>query len=84
MGEHDSIDINMTIDSILAQYPLAAEVFTALGMACVGCVFSRFHTLVDAAVIYQLNHEQILNLLYDRLGSSHPSQSAGEPPVAAI
>jgi hybrid cluster-associated redox disulfide protein len=40
------------IETLLDAYPKLAEVFNAHGMACVGCVFGRFHRLADAAAIY--------------------------------
>jgi hybrid cluster-associated redox disulfide protein len=55
------LDAHMFIDSILDRNPMLAEVFNAHGMACVGCVFSRFHSLADAAAIYGLNLEQLLS-----------------------
>jgi hybrid cluster-associated redox disulfide protein len=70
MADQDkqAIDSDMVIDSLLEHYPVSAEVFTGLGMACVGCVFSRFHSIEDAAVIYQLNSEHLLDAIYNRLG----------------
>jgi len=49
------LEPNMTIEVILNRVPKLAEVFNAHGMACVGCVFSRFHTLVDVAAAYELD-----------------------------
>lgn len=66
--DKQAIDADTEIDSLLDHYPVAAEVFTGLGMACVGCVFSRFHSIEDAAVIYQLNSEYLLDAIYNRLG----------------
>ena len=49
------LEPNMTIDVILDRDPKLAEVFNARGMACVGCVFSRFHNLIDVAAAYELD-----------------------------
>lgn len=55
------LDKGMTIDTLLNLCPRLAEVFNRYGMACVGCVFSRFHTLSDAAAIYGLDDTVLLN-----------------------
>ena len=51
------------IDDLLNSYLNLAEIFNEHGMACVGCVFCRFHTVADAARIYQLDE----SLLVDKL-----------------
>ena len=51
------------IDDLLNSCPKLAEIFNEHGMACVGCAFSRFHTVADAAWIYQLDE----SLLADEL-----------------
>ena len=65
----------LVIDMLIDLYPVCAEVLVNFGMACVGCVFSRFHTLEDAAAIYQLDYDQILAALHDPLGGSPPLMS---------
>jgi hybrid cluster-associated redox disulfide protein len=64
------LEPNTTIDVILDQVPKLAEVFNASGLACVGCVFSRFHTLVDAAAAYKLDVDTFIGnlaLMYDKV-----------------
>jgi hybrid cluster-associated redox disulfide protein len=58
-------DADTLIESVVDRFPKLAEVFNEYGMACVGCVFSRFHSLADAAPIYHLD----VNALID--GLSH-------------
>ena len=41
-----------TVDEVLARRPLAAKVFLARRMHCVGCDLARFETLAEAAGIY--------------------------------
>ena len=54
---------NTTIDVILNECPKLAEIFNAHGMACVGCVFSRFHNLVDVAAAYKLDVDTLISEL---------------------
>jgi hybrid cluster-associated redox disulfide protein len=70
--EQQVIEATVVIDTLIDHYPPSAEVLVSFSMACVGCVFSRFHTLEDAAVIYQLDPEHVLDALYARLGWSRP------------
>ena len=65
---------NTIIDSILVQYPKLAEVFNQHGMACVGCVFSRFHTLADAAAIYHLDVDRLIGDLSQQFSSLYDSE----------
>lgn len=63
-------EATMIIDSVLERSPKLAEVFNAHGMACVGCVFSRFHSLADVATLYHLDVDRLiheLSLKYDSL-----------------
>jgi hybrid cluster-associated redox disulfide protein len=45
----------MIITDVLERWPAAAEVFTAHGMACVGCAVAPFYTIGDAALVYRLD-----------------------------
>ena len=54
---------NMTINVILDRAPKLAEVFNARGLACVGCVFSRFHNLIDVASVYKLDVDTFIGEL---------------------
>ena len=54
-------DADTVIDSIVDRFPKLAEVFNGYGMACVGCAFSRFHSLADAAPIYHLDVDCLID-----------------------
>jgi hybrid cluster-associated redox disulfide protein len=49
------------VASLLAEIPQAVAVFLRHGMACVGCSMAKFETLQDAARIYGLDPESLLN-----------------------
>ncbi len=77
MQPDSPFDKNSLIDALLDKYPKLAEVFNAHGMACVGCVFSRFHSVADAAAIYKLDPESLIAELshkYRRLTNSSHSE----------
>ena len=61
------IDSKTLIDTLLDRYPKLAEVFNAHGLSCVGCVFSRFHSLGDAATIYHLDEKYLINELSHKM-----------------
>lgn len=63
MKEMLPFDKNTLISPLLDAYPKFAEVFNAHGMACVGCVFSRFHCLAQAAAIYRLDADRLISEL---------------------
>jgi hybrid cluster-associated redox disulfide protein len=52
--------LRMPIADLLRRWPTLAQVFIAYRMACVGCDFSKFHTVEDAARIYPLQAEAFL------------------------
>lgn len=57
--------------------PRYAEVFLAFGMACVGCTFSRFHTVADAAAIYTVD----VGTLVDALNQQDQGQADRDGPA---
>ena len=63
MNTNFRMEATTIIDRLLNSCPKLAEVFNGHGMACVGCVFSRFHTIADAATIYQLDPSRLLDEL---------------------
>ncbi len=79
MQASPSINADTIIDSLLEQSPKLAEVFNAHGMACVGCVFSRFHCLADAGAIYHLDVQELINELSHKAAAlpSGPVNRAG-------
>jgi hybrid cluster-associated redox disulfide protein len=68
MSDQANIDPAMPVDTFLSHFPQATAVFVAYGMACAGCLLSRFHTLAEAAQIYGLSLSQFLEELGQSLG----------------
>jgi hybrid cluster-associated redox disulfide protein len=54
---------------ILASYPQIVHVFIRNRMGCIGCAFSRFHTLEDVIEIYQLDEEKVMVEIQELLRS---------------
>ena len=52
-----------TVETLLANWPEAADVLLRHGMACVGCVMARFETVAEAAHVYHLDLRSLLNEL---------------------
>ncbi len=63
MTASPKLESSTIINDVLDSSPKLAEIFTVQGMACVGCVFSRFHSLAEAAAIYHLDIDQLINQL---------------------
>jgi hybrid cluster-associated redox disulfide protein len=69
--------IHIPVALILTSYPQVSQVFIRNRMGCIGCPFSRFHTLIDVVEIYQLDKETFLGDIQDLLSSrdvSDPSK----------
>ena len=60
-----NLDAKMTISDLLERYPRATSVFIRRKMLCVGCPAESFHTLEDAAGLYGMD----LNDLLDAIGT---------------
>ena len=72
MKEPSVTDILYTpIAIILNRYPQVSQVFILNRMGCIGCAFSRFHTLKDAIEIYELEEEMFLGEVRDLLDAKH-------------
>jgi len=60
--------LHTPIATLLSRYPQVSRVIIRHRMGCVGCAFSKFHSLHDALEIYQLQQEpfltEIRNLTY--------------------
>jgi hybrid cluster-associated redox disulfide protein len=61
--------LHIPVAFILASYPQTSQVFIRNRMGCIGCAFSRFHTLKDVIEIYQLDEEKALREIQDLLNS---------------
>ena len=68
---HSSEDLlHAKIALILERFPYLAETFIAYRLACVGCSFSRFHTLQQAIEIYHLQDTQFFKTIRELIGGS--------------
>ncbi len=43
---------DLTVEQLLARFPVAAVVFVRCGMSCVGCDMASLEILADVAVVY--------------------------------
>ena len=55
------------IESILGKWPKVSRVLINNRMGCIGCPFSKFHTLHEACEIYQLDAGNIVGQMKDLL-----------------
>lgn len=51
---------DMTIGSIVSNYPKAPEILMSFGMGCVGCPSAQSETLEEAAMVHGLELEKLL------------------------
>ena len=63
--------LHVPIAVILTSHPQASHVFIRNRMWCIGCAFSKFHTLKDVIEIYQLDEETLLGEVKDLFVSKH-------------
>jgi hybrid cluster-associated redox disulfide protein len=73
MGEmHDQhvIEPTVTVDDLLTRYPQTARVFIGHRMHCVGCPFARFHTIADAASLYDMPLALLLSPLQQTVNAT--------------
>ncbi|MCC7206685.1 MAG: DUF1858 domain-containing protein [Anaerolineae bacterium] len=45
----------INLDLLITRHPHIAGILARRGMLCVGCPIARFHTLEDAATLYDLD-----------------------------
>jgi len=55
--------VELTIEGLLTRWPQTAVVFHQHNMACVGCAVASFYTITEAASVYGLSAEQLLDEL---------------------
>lgn len=74
-----TIPPDITISSLLKEWPELISVFIGHGMACVGCSLSRFETISEAAVVYNLPieafHQELQAAISDQAGRDNPNSS---------
>lgn len=74
MNHKAQIQPGMLISEILERWPQTIPVFVRHRMNCVGCEMSIFEALEDAARIYHLSSEDILDELNAVLDHSTPDE----------
>jgi hybrid cluster-associated redox disulfide protein len=79
-GEKRMIDLNVTVEEALASQPGLASLLVRHHMICVGCDIARFHTLREAALMYHLDPEQLLNEVRQVERERQVSNSVTPPP----
>jgi hybrid cluster-associated redox disulfide protein len=72
------IDLDTTVEDTLARNPALASSFVSHRMICVGCAIARFHTLREAALMYNLEPEALLDELLAQLGGRQSASAAAQ------
>lgn len=70
-----------SIDDALTRYPRLATLFLRHHMICVGCDIARFHTVEEAALMYELDPLELLRemrTLIEAQTSTSTENSAGD------
>jgi hybrid cluster-associated redox disulfide protein len=73
------LNLTTSVEEALALYPQLARSFVSHHMICVGCDIARFHTIQEAAQMYDLDPAQLLSelqSLVDASNSSHVTDSS--------
>jgi hybrid cluster-associated redox disulfide protein len=61
--EHPHVTDSLTVAEVMDRWPETIPVFLRYRMACVGCPIAPFETLAEAAAIYSLDLECLMNEL---------------------
>ncbi|MCL4804493.1 MAG: hypothetical protein KJ046_09360 [Anaerolineae bacterium] len=61
---------SMIITDVLAYWPKTADVFHKNAMACVGCAVASFYTILDSALVYNLQPENFIDQLLEVIQES--------------
>jgi hybrid cluster-associated redox disulfide protein len=70
--EPEMLSPSWIVADLLKKWPETIPVFIKHRMACVGCAMSSFETLKDAASIYRLPCQQLLDDLQKSIGTAQP------------
>jgi hybrid cluster-associated redox disulfide protein len=54
------LELSTSIDDALTRYPHLASLFMRHHMICVGCDIARFHTVEEAAQMYEMDPVELL------------------------
>jgi hybrid cluster-associated redox disulfide protein len=57
----DRIDLRLTVDKVMQQWPRSFSVFMKHGTKCVGCFMQQFCTLKDVAATYSISLESLID-----------------------
>ena len=57
------VDLKTVIGDIIAQDPMAAEVFFGMGMFCVGCPASQSESIEEACMVHGLDPVEMVDQL---------------------
>jgi hybrid cluster-associated redox disulfide protein len=63
----DETVLNVPVEVMLEKWPGISRVFINYRMSCIGCPFSKFHTLQDTCEIYQLDAKVLLGQVQERI-----------------
>ncbi|MCB9418317.1 MAG: DUF1858 domain-containing protein [Ardenticatenaceae bacterium] len=58
--EESQLNLEMTVEGILEEWPETAVIFQNYATACIGCDLGAFCTLAEAANEYQINPQVLL------------------------
>jgi hybrid cluster-associated redox disulfide protein len=58
--EHPVITPQLTTSEILRRWPETITIFRENAMSCIGCYMSVFDTLEDAAIVHDIQVDQIV------------------------
>jgi len=65
------LNLTTSVEEALALYPQLARSFVSHHMICVGCDIARFHTIQEAAQMYDLNPTLLLSELQALVDASN-------------
>ncbi len=63
MDTQPKITADMQVTEMTDQYPETAVLLLKMGVQCVGCWISRFHTIADLAREWELDQAKLLKKL---------------------
>ena len=55
--EHEAV-LNIPVRELLDRFPCLVYVFIEQHLVCIGCSFSRFHSLNQALILHNINRER--------------------------
>jgi hybrid cluster-associated redox disulfide protein len=71
-----NVNLQMSVSDLLTELPQVIPVFIQHRMACVGCSMSSFETLGDAAKIYGIAPEVLLEEIFQVIDTEHQGSKA--------